>query len=397
MNLMKIKRTILSSLLMRIAEPRQFIQVLSGPRQTGKTTLARQLMDEGSIPSTYASADEPLVKGHAWIEQQWNAARVLARSGKALIILDEIQKIPNWSETVKRLWDEDTRTKVPVHALILGSSPLLVQGGLTESLAGRFEVIPVPHWSYSEMKSAFRWDLERYLFFGGYPGAARLTSDFQRWSSYIKDSLIETTVSRDILLMKRVDKPALLRRLFELGCLYSSQVLSYHKMLGQLHDAGNTTTLSSYLDLLGGAGLITGLPRYSSQKFRQRGSSPKLLVLNTALMNAVSNKGFDEARKDAAYWGRVVESAVGATLANGIMGTGAVLSYWLSRNREVDYVLGKGEEIVAFEVKSGAVKTSMPGMDAFTREFPRARKFLIGAQGIPLKEFFLTPVLEWLR
>ncbi|HVN72288.1 MAG TPA: ATP-binding protein [Desulfomonilia bacterium] len=394
---MEIKRTILSSLSVRFAEPRRFIQVLSGPRQTGKTTLARQLMDEAVIKSIYASADEPLMKGHAWIEQQWNAARMHAKSGKALIILDEIQKISGWSETIKRLWDEDTRGKVPLHALILGSSPLLVQGGLTESLAGRFEVIPVPHWSYPEMKSAFRWSLDRYLFFGGYPGSAKLISDFQRWSSYIKDSLIETTVSRDILLMKRVDKPALLRRLFELGCLYSSQVLSYHKMLGQLHDAGNTTTLSSYLDLLGGAGLLAGLPRYSSQKHRRRGSSPKLLVLNTALMNAASNRGYDEARHDTAYWGRVVESAVGAALANGIMGTGAVLSYWLSRNREVDYVLSKGDGIVAFEVKSGAGKTSVPGMDAFVGEFPSAKKILIGAQGIPLEEFFQTPVSEWLR
>ena len=233
-----------------MGEPRRFLQVLAGPRQVGKTTLARQLAGELAIASHYATADEPTLQDRAWINQQWDIARSLVRGQKskrlALLIIDEVQKVPGWSETVKRLWDEDTAANMPLLVLLLGSSPLLMQRGLTESLAGRFEIIPVPHWSYSEMREAFGWSLEQFIYFGGYPGAASLIGEEQRWRQYVVDSLIETTVSRDILLMTRVDKPALLRRLFLLSCEYSGQILSYQKMLGQLQEAGNTVTLADY-------------------------------------------------------------------------------------------------------------------------------------------------------
>lgn len=396
------KRPIYRVLLNRMSEPRRFIQVLAGPRQTGKTTLARQIMAELEIPSHYGSADEPTLKDRIWIEQQWEVARTKIRSagktGKALLVLDEVQKITGWSEAVKRLWDEDFASGLQLLVIILGSSPLLVQRGLTESLAGRFEIIPITHWSFWEMKKAFGWDLEQYIFYGGYPGAADLIEDHHRWSRYIIDSLIETTISRDILLMTRVDKPALLRRLFEFGCTYSGQVLSYQKMLGQLQDAGNTTTLAHYLNLLEGAGLIVGLPKYAGQRVRQRASSPKLQVLNTALMTAISHLTLSEARQDTDYWGRLVESAVGATLANGLKGKEIGLFYWSGRNREVDFVLCKGKILVAIEVKSGRRKISLPGgVVALSKEFKVRRKLLVGAQGIPLEEFFLTPPEEWLE
>jgi predicted AAA+ superfamily ATPase len=289
------KRPVYGVIAKRLQEKRRFIQVLSGPRQTGKTTLALQLIDDISAPTHYTSADEPALKSTAWIEQQWETARFKIRQGGlpngGLLVLDEIHKIPGWSETVKRLWDEDTVQGSPLHVILLGSSPILMQSGLTESLAGRFEVIPVSHWSFVEMKKAFGWGIDRYVYFGGYPGAAELTGDQARWSRYIMDALIETTVSRDVLLMKRVDKPALLRRLFELGCIYSGQILSYQKMLGQLHDAGNTTTLAHYLDLLGSAGLLSGLSKYAGATVRQRGSSPKFQAYNNALMTAQSPLG----------------------------------------------------------------------------------------------------------
>jgi predicted AAA+ superfamily ATPase len=247
------------------------------------------------------------------------------------------------------------------------------------------------------MREAFGWNIEQYIFYGGYPGSADLINDTKRWSNYIMDSLIETTVSRDILLMKRVDKPALLRRLFELGCTYSGQVLSYQKMLGQLQDAGNTTTLANYLNLLQGAGLLMGLPKYAGQKIRQRASSPKLLVLNTALMTAPSQLTPDEARSNHEYWGRLVESAVGATLVNGLKGTQAEVFYWSSRNREVDFVLRQGDNLVAIEVKSNLRKTSIPGIEAFSKEFDVKRKLLVGAQGIPVQDFLLTPQEKWLK
>ncbi len=395
---MAYKRPIYTSLRRRIEGRRRFIQVLAGPRQTGKTTLARQLLEEVRSPSHYATADEPTLKDRAWIEQQWEVARMRigARRGqRGLLILDEIQKIPGWSETVKRLWDEDSARKRRLQVVILGSSPLLMQRGLTESLAGRFEIIPVMHWSFAEMRQAFGWDVEQYIFFGGYPGSADLIDDHQRWARYIMDSLIETTISRDILLMTRVDKPALLRRLFNLGCAYSGQVLSYQKMLGQLQDAGNTTTLAHYLDLLAGAGLLMGLPKYSGRQVRQRASSPKLLVLNTALMSATSGLTFSEARSDPEFWGQLVETAVGAALANAIAGTNMRFFYWIDRNREVDFVLSRGRQLVAIEVKSGRRTTHLPGMEAFGRQFSVKKKLLVGAQGIRLEEFFLTPPPRW--
>lgn len=377
-----------------MAESRRFIQVLSGPRQAGKTTLAQQAMAGIKISSHYATADEPALKDRAWIEQQWEVARLKTKSGgrkkKALLVLDEIQKITGWSETVKRLWDEDTANKLPLQVLVLGSSALLVQRGLAESLAGRFEVIPVTHWSFAEMQKAFGRNVDEYIFFGGYPGAAQRIQEEERWSNYIRDALIETTLSRDILLMTRVDKPALLRRLFQLGCNYSGQVLSYQKMLGQLQDAGNTTTLAHYLDLLQSAGILTGLSKYAGQCVRQRASSPKLLVLNTALMSASGSVKMKEAKQEPNQWGRWVESAVGSSLANGIIGKNIELFYWSSRNREVDFVLSRKNELIAIEVRSGRNRGNFPGVEAFSKEFKVKRKLLVGPQGIALDEFLLT-------
>lgn len=392
------KRNMFGDVFKRIIEPRKFIQVLAGPRQVGKTTLARQLMDAAEIPAYYASADEPALKNSSWLEQQWETARhkIGNKNGEALLVLDEVQKLPNWSETVKRLWDEDSFNNLKLKVILLGSSPLLIKSGLTESLAGRFEIVPVTHWSYAEMKEAFSWGLEQYVYFGGYPGAACLTDDPDRWAHYIKESLIETSVSRDILLMTRVDKPALLRRMFELGCTYSGQILSYQKMTGQLQDAGNTTTLAHYLDLLSGAGFVTGLQKYAGQKVRRRGSSPKLQVYNTALMTVHANIGFDELVGTRDLWGRWVESAVGAHLINNTVGCDIELYYWSKNNLEVDFVLVKGDKIVAIEVKSGAKGVNLSGIDAFSKEFNVGRKLLIGAQGIPLDEFLRIPAREWL-
>src|SRR5665213_2813650 len=385
-----IRQAIHNELLKRLKEKRRFLQVLAGPRQVGKTTLARQVMAASKMPAHYASADEPTVRGdRTWLEQQWDIARLKSGEGKtgALLVLDEIQKITNWPNVVKLLWDADTHAGVPLKVVLLGSAPLLIQSGLTESLAGRFEVIAVPHWSFTEMREAFDVTLEQYIFYGAYPGAAGLINDPERWRRYVLDSLIETTISRDILLLTRVDKPALLRRLFLLGCAYSGQILSYHKMLGQLTDAGNTTTLAHYLDLLQGAGMLSGLTKYSHGQVRQRGSSPKLQVLNTALMSAQDHRSLAEARGDGDYWGRIVESAVGAHLFNSSFGANISVTYWRERNHEVDFVLQQGKTLVAIEVKSGGRRESLPGMELFARQFKPRRKLLVGGQGISLEEF----------
>ncbi len=384
----------------RLAEPRRFLQAVAGPRQVGKTTLVQQVTEASGLATRFASADEPTLRGRDWIEQQWEAARLTARdAGKrgAVLVVDEVQKIAGWSETVKRLWDEDTRARRPLKVLLLGSAPLLIARGLTESLAGRFEVLHLPHWSFAEMRAAFGWSLDQYLFYGGYPGAAPLIREHERWARYIIDSLIETTISRDVLLLSRVDKPALLRRLFQLGCRYSGQILSYTKMLGQLQDAGNATTLAHYLDLLAGAGMVTGLQKFAGQAVRQRGSSPKLQVLNTALMTAQTGLTLKEARADREFWGRLTESAVGAYLANAAASGGMEVFYWRDRNKEVDFILRAGRRIVAIEVKSGRTREAQPGLAAFADAFKPQRTLLVGGDGIPVQDFLLQPVEHWVK
>ena len=389
-----------ATLTRRLRETRRFIQAVTGPRQVGKTTLVRQVIEAHHLRARFASADEPTLRGRDWIEQQWEAARIEAadtgRSGSVLV-LDEIQKIPYWSETVKRLWDEDTRERTPLKVVLLGSAPMLFSQGLTESLAGRFELVHLPHWSYGEMRAAFDWSLDQYIFYGGYPGAASLVRQEQRWRRYILDSLIETTIARDVLLQSRVDKPAMLRRLFELGCRYSGQVLSYTKMLGQLQDAGNSTTLAHYLDLLAGVGMVCGLQKYAGEAVRQRGSSPKLQVFNTALMTAQSSYSLKEAKADREYWGHLVESAVGAHLMNAAAAGECEVFYWRERNVEVDFIIRGGRVLTALEVKSGRASAARSGLQVFSDEFNPQRKLLVGADGIALESFLSRRVEFWTK
>ena len=389
-----------ATLTRRLRETRRFIQAVTGPRQVGKTTLVRQVIEAHHLRARFASADEPTLRGRDWIEQQWEAARIeAADTGKSgsVLVLDEIQKIPYWSETVKRLWDEDTRERTPLKVVLLGSAPMLFSQGLTESLAGRFELVHLPHWSYGEMRAAFDWSLDQYIFYGGYPGAASLVRQEQRWRRYILDSLIETTIARDVLLQSRVDKPAMLRRLFELGCRYSGQVLSYTKMLGQLQDAGNSTTLAHYLDLLAGVGMVCGLQKYAGEAVRQRGSSPKLQVFNTALMTAQSSYSLKEAKADREYWGHLVESAVGAHLVNAAAAGECEVFYWRERNVEVDFIIRGGRVLTALEVKSGRASAARSGLQVFSDEFNPQRKLLVGADGIALESFLSRRAEFWTK
>jgi len=309
---------------------------------------------------------------------------------------DEVQKVPGWSDIVKALWDEDSHKQLALKVIILGSSPLLLQRGLTESLAGRFEVMPIRHWSYAEMRDAFDISLDQYIYFGGYPGAAALMADEDRWRSYIQDSLIETTISRDILLMTQVNKPALLRQLFYLGCNYSGQILSYQKMVGQMQDAGNTTTLAHYLELLAGAGMLSGIRKYAGQQVRQRSSSPKFQVMNMALMSALSNQRFEQVRTDPEQWGRWVESAIGVHLINRSIEHGFDLFYWRERGHEVDFIVRYEGRLLAIEVKSHKRQTALPGMDAFVKAFQPDKLLLIGGGGLDVALFLSMDVKQWL-
>ena len=390
------QREITATIRKRLKEKRRFMQVIIGPRQVGKTTAIQQILAEGQVPYHYAAADLPAPPDLGWISRQWESARMkLGDRASGVLVLDEIQKIAHWSTEVKRLWDEDTRHKRPLHVVLLGSSSLLIQKGLEESLAGRFEMIRFPHWSWTECRDGFGWSLDQYVYFGGYPGSASLIREEDRWGQYIRDSLIETAVSKDILLINRVEKPALLRQLFVLACEYGGQVLSYQKMLGQLTDAGNTTTLAHYQRLLESAFLIQGLPKWSGAAVRRRSSSPKWLPLNTGLMTALSNRSFGEWRGDGSSWGRLVEVAAGAHLVNQGLLHGVDVHYWREGNQEVDFVLRKGNKLTAVEVKSGARPHARSGLDEFAKRYP-AKTLVVGGPDLSLREFLEAPVLRWL-
>lgn len=383
------ERPYLKQVKARIEEPRKFIQVIIGPRQVGKTTMVSQLLSQLSISYVFESADAIAATNSAWLMQAWETARLKMKASGALeylLVIDEIQKIDNWSEVVKHQWDKDTREKVNIKVILLGSSRLLIQKGLTESLAGRFETFYLGHWSFAEMETAFDWSIEQYIYFGGYPGSASLINDEERWKNYIKDSLIETSISKDILMLTRVDKPALLKRLFELGCLYSGQILSYTKITGQLQDAGNTTTLANYLRLLSDCGLLGGLEKYAGSVIRQRSSSPKFQVYNNALLTSQGNEAYSTAIVNPKLWGRLVESSVGAHLLNHSISERYNLYYWREGNKEVDFILQKGDKVIGLEIKSGA-SSDNEGMGIFNKKFHPNKILLVGTGGIPYKEF----------
>lgn len=389
------ERSELQILKKRVNEPRKFIQVLMGPRQAGKTTLVSQLLKQINIPVLFESADAIPAGDSSWLQQIWESARLKIQTQNApqfLLVVDEIQKIANWSETVKKLWDEDSYKGIQLKVILLGSSRLLLQQGLTESLAGRFETIYLTHWTLNEMKQAFGWDANTFAWFGGYPGGAGLIKDEIRWKKYVKDSLIEISISKDILMLTRVDKPALMKNLFELGCLYSGQILSFTKIQGQLQDAGNTTTLSHYLKLLDTAGLLGGIEKFAATAIRKRSSSPKFQVHNNALLNAQQGDILSDAMLKPYKWGRVVESAIGAHLLNHAIREDFSVFYWRERNEEVDFVLEKQGKVIAIEVKTNYAKKKN-GMNAFNRKFHPHKMILIDNNSLPWHEFLkINPV-----
>ncbi len=396
MQLPIFKRDVTTTINKRLCESKRFIQVITGPRQVGKTTAIQQVLQEIDMPYHYAAADLPAPPPLEWIAQHWELARMKLRNkNTSILVLDEIQKISNWSVEVKRLWDEDVRQGNNLQVVLLGSSALLIQKGLNESLAGRFEIIRLSHWSWKECRNCFNWPLDKFIYFGGYPGAATIIEDEKRWAQYIRDSLIETAISKDILLLNRVEKPALLRQLFVLACEYGGQILSYQKLLGQLSDAGNTTTLAHYQKLLESAYLMRGLPKWSGGALRRRSSSPKWLPLNTALMTALANRSFEEWRLEPNAWGRLLEVAVGAYLVNDASQYGVDVYYWRKGNYEVDFVLAKGKKIVAIEAKSGKRHTSLSGLSAFTKKYKTVKTITVGGEGIKIGSFLETPTIKW--
>lgn len=383
------KRTQFQELKSRLLESRSKIQVISGPRQVGKSTMVKQVLQEIDIPYMLVSADNIDHTNTAWIGEMWATARArmrLTQTDEYLLVIDEVHKIDNWSEAVKKEWDDDTFKDLNMKVVILGSSRLLLKDGLTESLAGRYELIRMPHWSYSEMHEAFDLDIDQYIYYGGYPGGSMYIKDERRWHRYIKDSIVTPAIEKDVLRTKIIYKPALMKQLFELGCAYSGEELSLNKMIGQLQDAGNVTTLANYLTTLDESRLLRGLNKYASDNARKYNSVPKLMVYNTALFSAQSGVSFNKAFTTPKLWGRWVESAVGAHLLNQADEYDYKLYYWREREDEVDFVIEFDKQCIAIEVKSGR-RTTNNGLSLFSGQFHPIHSFVVGSGGIPIEEF----------
>lgn len=432
---MKFNRRHVKELQSRLQEHVRFIQILAGPRQVGKTTITQALPlsnQEKEQRYMFKSAEQDIetvtqdatqripALSQDWLRRLWQLARANAAQREVkqieaqreclqqqtpqlqqtpfVLVIDEIQKIPQWSEQVKALWDKDRAANLNMHVVLLGSAPLLIQKGLTESLMGRFEMIRVNHWSLAEMQEAFDFDLNQYIYFGAYPGAALYIQEEARWRNYVQNALIAPSIEKDVQQLNRIEKPALMRKLFDLASLYSGQELSYTKMMGQLQDAGNTTTLAHYLNLLGQAGLVSGLDKYAGEQFRQRASSPKLCAHNTALISASANYSYTQAQQDRDFWGRLTESCVGAHLINSLQ-PGQKLHYWRVSPHEVDFVIIYGHRLLAIEVKSGRTRGSVAGLAEFAKTFQNVKKLVVGnaiACDMSLVEFLTLAPEQWL-
>ena len=380
----------------RIIEPRKFMQVVAGPRQVGKSTLVGQVLEQISIAHVTEVTDGVDPKDSDWIHRVWEAARatmMIRGIEEYLLVIDEVQKIDNWSEIVKREWDADTRNRLNLKVVLLGSGRLLLKKGLTESLAGRYELIRMPHWSLQEMQDAFGVTLDEYIYFGGYPGPAHIIKDERRWRKYIKDSLVAPAIEKDVVMTSNIYKPALMKQLFELGCSCSAEILSLTKLMGQLQDAGNVTTLASYLKILDECALLTALQKYAKDEARKRGSIPKYQVYNNALLTAYKGRSFVTDRTDTKAWGRWVESAVGAHLLSMADELDYDVYYWRepSRNKnekdkEVDFIIDNGGEVIAIEVKSGR-RGMNAGLPDFVEMFKPKKSLVVGTGGVSLEDF----------
>lgn len=378
----------------RLEEPRKFLQVVMGARQVGKSTVVKQVLNDLGLPYRFFSADNVPASDNSWISGCWAAVRTLKDSqhhDTMILVIDEIQKIPNWSEAVKKEWDDDTFHDRDIRVLLLGSSRVMLEKGLSESPAGRFEEIRMSHWTYPEMRDCFGFSVDQYLYYGGYPGAAPLADDLDRYQQYIQSAIIDSTINRDILMDTPVGKPALLRQTFELGAAYSGELLSLTKMAGSLQDASNTTTIAAYINLLDECGVLCGLHKYSIDMARRKSSIPKLQVYNNALKTAYSPLTFEQAVLDRRAWGRIFESGIGAHLVSQAFTHRFEVFYWRDGNDEVDYVLRKKGSVIAIEVKSNQVKQSS-GLETFRVKFNPKRAFIVGEGGIRVEEFLTIDI-----
>lgn len=382
----------LSVLTSRLSEPRRRMQIIMGPRQVGKSTLVGQFANQSTVPCKLYAADNVGRFDDQWIPNCWQQERATMDFNgeqERILIIDEVQKINNWSEQVKKEWDEDTRQNRNLKVILLGSSRVMLQKGLSESLAGRFETLKLGYWEWPEMRDAFGFSLDEYIYFGGFPGLASDIKDESRWRRLMEDSIVSPALSRDITEVEEIRNPALMRQVFELACAESAKELSLTKMQGAIN-SGTVPTIKNYLNILESSMLVCPLQKYSPSPIKVKQTVPKMQVFNNAFRNRYEVYGFETARTTPDEWGRQVESAVGAFLANRSVIDDFNLYYWRNEKRqECDYILTKGQSIAAIEVKSSHTGSIM-GFEAFKKLYADriTSSLIVGPEGFPLEDFF---------
>src|SRR5215472_10591846 len=341
-------------LLKRLREPAPGrIQLLTGPRQVGKTTLLLEIAAQFGDAAVYAAGDEPEAALPGFWERRWGDAEARARRGTAVLLLDEIHYLDDWARRLKGHWDHLRRMSIPVHIVATGSSALRVTAGSRESLAGRFERSTLSHWSASSLASVFQIPTDEaaslVVRFGSYPGAMALRNDFGRWAEYVKDAIIDPAIGRDVLALGTVRRPGRLRQVFAIATGCPAQIVSLQKLQGQLRDKGALETVAHYLALLQSAYLVSPLERFSQLTHRRRAAPPKLVSLNNALLSAMHPEGPPDPEREPARFGLWLENACLAFAIN----HGQRVTYWREEPMEIDAVIEGSWGHWAIEIKTG--------------------------------------------
>jgi uncharacterized protein len=364
----------------RLAEPAPGrIQLLAGPRQVGKTTLLLQAAERHGKAAIYAAADGPEAALPGFWERLWIRAEETAAShGRAVVLLDEAHRLPDWAGHLKAEWDRLRRKKLTVHVVASGSSALRLAAGSRESLAGRFERITLTHWSASSLAEVFGLPpaeaAQALVSMGAYPGAFEFRHDLARWRAYVRDSILEPAIGRDILALAAVRRPALLRQVFGVCASAPAQIVSLQKIQGQLQDAGALETLAHYLSLLEEAFIVAPLGKHAARPARRRAAPPKLVTLSNALLAAVDPRGIPDRSGEPARFGAWVENACLAHAWN----AGQRVSYWREEPLEVDAVVEGSWGSWAIEVKTGPISSAdLKGIGEFTRRHPGFRALVL--------------------
>lgn len=374
---------VLRTLRKRLREPAPArAQILSGPRQVGKTTLLGEIAAEWAGQAIYAPADAPETSLSGWWENLWSKAERLTVRRMGVLLIDEIQGLPDWSRLLKSKLDYIKRRRIPLHVVVSGSSALQLGLGTRETMAGRFERLRLLHWPARELMQRFQISagagVEQVVRFGSYPGAVALLPDYARWRDYIKDSIVEPAIGRDVLMMEAIRKPALLRQVFAVCVGHPAEIISIQKLCGQLTERGALDTVAHYLHILEEACLVAAVPKYSLKVVRQRAAPPKLVILNNALLSVTGAQTPPRAGRDPERWGRWVENACIALAWN----AGQNPCYWRTEPLETDMVLDGSWGRWAVEIKTGPYgNRDLAGVLEFCRRYADFRPLVLCEPG----------------